>query len=445
MPEDGSRAAAISIRADTIFAPATEAERAAIAIIRLSGPEAHGALCALAGAPLPPWRQLVRRALRGPDGELIDHAMVVVFPAGASYTGEAMGEIHCHGGNAVVSDVLACLADLPGCRLAEPGEFTQRAFFDGRLDLSEVEGLADLIAAETSGQRRQALRMLSGAVSRQCEGWRALLLQARALIELTIDWADEEVPEDVERRVKPILERLMREMSGELSRAGAAERMRTGFEVAIVGPPNVGKSSLLNAIAGREAAIVSEVAGTTRDVIEVRFDLGGLPVVFLDTAGLRVARDTVEQMGIDRARQRAAAADLRLVLRSPDTGECPDNALPRNGDISVWAKSDLGQGDGEVAVSARDNLGIEELLETVRMRLGGKISRSGVLGNARQRIALERSRRDLDFAAAALAAGEPEVAAEHLRLAEESLERLVGRIGVEDVLGEVFGSFCLGK
>ena len=350
-------------RPDTIFAPATGTGRAAVAIIRISGPGAHDALRALTDRRLPPWRELALRYVKDAGGDVIDRAMVVVFPEGASYTGEAMAEIHCHGSRAVVMDLLAILARLPGCRLAQPGEFTHRAFLGGRMDLSEVEGLADLISAETSEQRRRALRVHSGAVSRQTEAWRALLLRARALIEVTIDWADEEVPEDVLPEVRSLLERLEKAMDAELSRAGPAERMRSGFEIAIVGPPNVGKSSLLNVIAGREAAIVSEIAGTTRDVLEVRFDLFGFPVHFLDTAGLRESEDPVEKLGIDLARRRARAADLRILMASPDTRAAGNETLWREGDVRVWSKCDLGPGNGDVALSTNDERGVDQLLE----------------------------------------------------------------------------------
>ncbi len=347
MPDTGAR----DETPDTIFAPATGYGRTAVAIVRISGPGAHDAVTALAGAPLPPWRALTLRVLRDGSGEALDQAMIVVFPEGASYTGEAMAEIHCHGGPAVISDVLDALGSLPRFRLAEAGEFTRRALLAGRMDLSEVEGLADLVAAETSGQRRQALRVQSGAVSRRVAEWRRLLLRVRALLEVVIDFADDEVPDDVAPEVRGLLDRAVSGMEAELAGAVPAERMRSGFDVAIIGPPNVGKSSLLNALAGRDAAIVSEIAGTTRDVLEVRFDLGGLPVTFLDTAGIREARDPVEAIGVDRARKRAEAADLRLLLRSPDVRDGEGDVLTREGDIRVWAKSDLGAGEGDVAVS----------------------------------------------------------------------------------------------
>lgn len=430
---------------DTIFAPATGTGRAAVAIIRISGPEAHEVVRAVTGDRLPPWRQLATRQVRCAGGEVIDRAMVVAFQDGASYTGEAMAEIHCHGSRAVVTDVLALLTALPRCRLAEPGEFTHRAFLSGRMDLSEVEGLSDLISAETSAQRRQALRIHSGAVSRQTETWRATLLRARALIEVTIDWADEDVPEDVLPEVRALLEKLEASMTSELARAGPAERMRSGFEVAIVGPPNVGKSSLLNAISGRDAAIVSESPGTTRDILEVRLDLDGLPVVFLDMAGLRLTDDRLEKIGVDRARKRAAAADLRLIMASSDTTPEEDAVLWRPGDIRVWSKCDLSAGAGDIAISAATDRGVAALLNLVRKRLSDRVASVGVLGHVRQTAAVEEALAHLQRCRRTLTGTGIENVAEELRLASQALDRLIGRIGVEAVLDEVFGAFCLGK
>jgi tRNA modification GTPase len=371
--------------------------------------------------------------------------MVVVFPQGRSYTGEAMAEIHCHGGRAVLADLLDAIGAQPDCRLARAGEFTYRAFLAGRMDLSEVEGLGDLIAAETSEQRRQALRVHSGAVSRKTEAWRALLLQARSLVELTIDWADEEVSEDVNGDVNGILKRLFGEMQEELSRGAPAERMRTGFEVAIIGPPNVGKSSLLNAIAGREAAIVSEVAGTTRDVIEVRFDLNGIPVIFLDTAGLREALDPVEGIGVARAIRRAESADLRLVLASSDTADAAPILISKEDDLRVWAKGDLGGGAGDLVISALRNQGIDRLLGMVHARLARMAAGAGVLAHARQKAAVESALLHMERALTLLSTRQAEVTAEELRLASAALDRVTGRISPEDILGQVFSSFCLGK
>lgn len=432
---------------DTIFAPASGLGQAAIAVIRISGPEAHRVLEAITAAPLPPWRELTLRHITAADGEMIDEAMVAAFPKGASYTGEALAEVQCHGGTAVLAGVLGRIAEQPGCRMAEPGEFTRRALTSGRMNLPAVEGLADLVAAETAEQRRRALRVYSGAVSRQTEAWRGQLLRARALVEVTIDWADDDVPEDVGPELRPILARLQQEMANELARAAAAERMRSGYEVAIVGPPNAGKSSLLNAIVGREAAIVSETPGTTRDVLEVRVDLGGLPVTFLDTAGLREAHDPVEVVGVARGRSRAEAADLRVYLFAPDAPPAAGGEMEirREDDLRVWAKSDLGAGPGDLAIAAPMDLGVGELLAAVRERLARRAAEAGLFGTERQRVAVEASAHHLSRAVAALPEGGPELVAEELRLATAALDRLVGRIDVDDVLGEIFEGFCLGK
>lgn len=426
---------------DTIFALATARGRAGVAVVRLSGPQAHAAVAALCGS-LPAPRQMGLRALRW-DGEVLDQALVVVFAEGQSFTGEAMAEINLHGSQAVVARVLWVLGQQPGLRLAGPGEFTRRALENGRLDLTQVEGLADLIDAETEAQRRQALRVMSGELGARAEGWRRDLVRAAALIEATIDFADEEVPVDVGPEVVGIIDRLLAQFGRELAGAAAAERIRDGFEVAILGAPNAGKSTLLNALAGREAAITSEIAGTTRDVIEVRMDMDGLAVTLLDTAGLRETADRVEQIGIARAMERAAAADLRVFLRSE-----PDEVLmvaPAPGDIVVAGKADL-TGDPE-AISGRTGQGIDRLVSEISATLGQRVGSAGLLIRERQRIALEKAVRCLGAARSGIVAGggQAELTAAELRSAMAALEALVGRIDVENLLGEIFSSFCIGK
>src|SRR5690606_16468341 len=298
----------------TIFALASAAGRAGVAVVRLSGSTASRALETLSSQPLPSPRRASLRRLHDSAGERLDDALVLWFPAPHSYTGEDVVELHLHGGRAVVRDVLEALAAVPGLRPAEPGEFTRRAFDNGKLDLAEVEGLADLIDAETAGQRRQALRQLDGGLSALGEGWRARLVRILAQLEADIDFPDEDLPERVAAAVAPGIEELANEMRRHLDDGRRGEILREGFHIAIIGPPNAGKSSLLNWLAQRDAAIVSDTAGTTRDVVEVRLDLGGWPVIVADTAGLRETAETVEREGIRRARARAEAADLVIAL-----------------------------------------------------------------------------------------------------------------------------------
>lgn len=338
---------------DTIFALATARGKAGVAVVRLSGPAAHEAVAALCG-DVPELRRASVRRLAW-QGEVLDEALVLAFGRGASFTGEDMAELQLHGSLAVVASVIRALSAMQGLRQADPGEFTRRALENGRLDLTQVEGLADLIDAETEMQQRQAMRVLSGAVGKRAEAWRQGLIRAAALIEATIDFADEDVPVDVTPEVREILQGLMTELRRELSGARAAERLRDGFEVAIIGRPNAGKSTLLNALAGREAAITSERAGTTRDVIEVRMNLGGLPVTLLDTAGLRDSEDEIEQIGIARALERAEMADLRVFLQD-ETGDLPFLA-PREGDIVLQGKADLRPGGLAVGISGKTGKG----------------------------------------------------------------------------------------
>jgi tRNA modification GTPase len=423
---------------DTIYALASARGKAGVAVLRLSGPRAHAAAERLAGR-LPPPRQAALRRLRD-DGQELDEALVLTFAEGASFTGEESVEFHLHGSTAVVQAVLAALGRIEGLRLSEPGEFTRRALENGRLDLAQVEGLADLIDAETDSQRRQALRVLSGAIGARAEGWRRDLVRAAALIEATIDFADEDVPVDVTPEVLDLVDRVYPDLKRELAGARAAERIREGFEVAILGAPNAGKSTLLNALAGREAAITSEIAGTTRDVIEVRMDIDGLAVTLLDTAGLRETDDRIERIGIDRALERAAAADLRVFLISdtPITG-----LTPQPDDIVVRGKSDLG-GDG---VSGLTGQGIGALVEAIGARLHTRVAGAATVTRERHRLALQRAIGAMESARLEVERGpdRAEIAAAELRVAIRALESLVGRVDVENLLDEIFASFCIGK
>ena len=429
---------------DTIFALATGHGTAGIAVVRLSGPQSWKTIKHLTRRPIPEPRHLSRRWIYSRDDERIDDVMVVVFEAGASFTGQQAAEIHCHGSRAVINALLDILDSQDGCREAQPGEFTRRAFDAGQMDLNEVEGLGDLIHAETEFQRRQALRVMSGAASNQISAWRADLIRARALIEVTIDWADEEVPEDVSPEFVELLSGVSDQMAAEKQKFTRTERLREGFEVAIVGAPNAGKSTLVNAIAGREVAITSEIAGTTRDIIETRCDLKGLPVTFLDTAGIRNSEDAIERAGVDIARKRARSADLRVFLRASDC-QPVDQDLFEDDDISVWSKADLGAGPGDIQISAMTNAGIAELISMVYERLATKIDQLSVFGHRRQHNAISRCHDVICLALSEAATVDAEVLAEHLRIALVELDSLTGRNGVEDVLGEVFSSFCLGK
>lgn len=427
---------------DTIYALATAQGKSGVAVIRLSGPSAHDAVRALAG-DLPPARRASLRRLNDPEAGAIDSALVLVFDRGASFTGEDSAEFHIHGSRATIAAVLRALSALPGLRLADPGEFTRRAFENGRMDLTEVDGLADLIEAETEAQRRQALRVLSGALGRRTEDWRGRLIEAMSLLEASIDFVDEDVPVDVVPDVRQLLHGLRDEMTAELAGAAAAERIRDGFEVAILGAPNSGKSTLLNRLAGRDAAITSEIAGTTRDVIEVRMDLAGLPVTILDTAGLRETRDAIETIGIERALARAAAADLRVVLSE---GALPPGVELGPEDIVLRPKADLSAGRGP-AISGKTGEGVAELLDRLTTTLSRRAAGAGVAVQERHRLALRDAIGALDSALDGLedGSGRLELPAEDLRRAVQRLDALVGRVDAEQVLDRIFSSFCIGK
>jgi tRNA modification GTPase len=435
------------VNGDTIFALASGHGRSAVAVIRLSGPGARTAVADLAGT-LPEPRRASLRRLRDPaTGETLDEALVLWLPGPHSYTGEDGAELHIHGGLAVRSAVIRVLATRPGLRPAEPGEFTRRAFLNGRMDLSAVEGLADLIDAETEAQRRQAFRQLEGALARKVADWRERLLDAAALIEAGLDFTDEDdVPADVAAGALNLLTAVATEVSDALAGSPAGERLREGFTVVIAGPPNAGKSTLLNAIAGRDVAIVSPFAGTTRDAIEIRCDLDGLPVVFVDTAGLRDTADPVEAEGIARARHRAENADLVLALQPVDEDVDPQTWSTQA--VPVRTKLDLGGevGAGELAVSAASGAGLDSLLGLVRARAEAALGAGDALATrARHRRALDELAEALSRAISAGQGTSPELVAEDLRVGLRALGRITGQVDVEDVLDRVFGQFCIGK
>jgi tRNA modification GTPase len=443
---------------DTIFALATAPGRAAVAIVRLSGPGAGAAVRALAGEPPSP-RRASLRTLRDAEGQVLDEALVLWSPAPGSYTGEDAAEFQLHGGPAIVEGVIGALAALPGLRLAEPGEFTRRAFENGRLDLAQAEAVADLVDAETAAQARQALAQLGGALSERYEAWRGALTHSLAMLEAAVDFPDEELPADVADRARPPLLRLLAEIDAALADEHRGRRVREGFRIALVGAPNAGKSSLLNALARRDAAIVTAAPGTTRDVIEVPLVLAGYKVLLADTAGVRETAEVIEAEGVRRARAWAADADLRLWVVDGAAGEGAWREaadLIGEGDLVLLNKADQPEGADATAVRAlggevlplslKSGAGLDALeavlTERVVAALGG--SETPLATRLRHAESLREARTRL---ASALEELEPavELAAENVRLAARALARVTGRIGAEDILDVVFSSFCIGK
>lgn len=431
--------------ADTIFALSSGRLPSGVAVVRLSGPHALEALAACSGT-VPPARVARYGVVRDPfTGEVLDRALMLAFRAPASATGEDSAEFHLHGGRAVVARMLDLLSRLPGLRLAQAGEFTRRAHENGKIDLAEAEGLADLIAAETEGQRRQALAQASGLLSRAVEAWRDRLVRALALVEALVDFSDEgDVPEDVISPALAEVEALRNQLVTVLADSVRGELVREGLVVAIAGPPNAGKSTLLNRLAGREAAIVSAVPGTTRDLLEVHLDLAGQAVTLVDTAGIRDTDDEVEAEGVRRARARAGIADLVLWLTID--GAAPPQDL--SGAVRVRTKSDLGHGGrGDVSISAATGAGLEDLVDLISRRAaaltGGE---PALVVRTRQKRELEEAVSHLSrFCATARAGVSEEILAEDLRLAARALDKVVGRIDVEHVLDALFRTFCIGK
>lgn len=398
-----------------------------------------------------------RRIVHPRTGEIIDRGIVLWFPAPRSFTGEDVAELHLHGGVAVVRAVLAALAEFPICRAAQPGEFARRAFDNGKIDLVEVEGLADLIDAETEGQRRQAIRQAQGALSGLYEGWRQTLIEASALVEASIDFTDEaDVANDAFAQGSALVADLELQISRHLQDGHRGEILRNGFRVVLAGPPNVGKSSLLNALARRDAAIVSEEAGTTRDVIEVHLDLGGLPIIVSDTAGIRPTEGTIEKEGIRRSLARAADADLIVWLtdiHAPEPALPPELREVADRTLLVVNKTDLAVGVGQptlpddmIAISVKTGAGLDLLIERV-----AAIAAQRIGPGDEPALTQDRHRRLLQAAMAELQAfqcgdaSHTELRAEELRRAAVALGRITGRIDVEDVLDQVFGRFCVGK
>jgi tRNA modification GTPase len=440
---------------DTIYALATAIGRAGIAVFRLSGPSAGEALRQIGKLDaLPDPRRTIRCRMVDPaNGDLLDDGLAIWFPAPASFTGEDVVELHIHGGRATTDAVAAALSELGGLRLAEPGEFSKRAFLAGKIDLTGAEAVADLVDAETDAQRRQALAQLGGGLAGRLEAWRTQLIDVLAHTEAWIDFPDEDLPDGVAQSAREKISGLRAEIGEFLADSRRGERLRDGLQIAIMGAPNAGKSSLLNALARRDAAIVSDAAGTTRDVIEVHLDLGGWPVTLADTAGLRDSGDEIEQEGVRRALDRGKLADLRLVVFDGSTA--PDTTslgLLENGDtIAVANKSDLpgpaaGFFDGIelLSVSAKTGDGLADLLSRIEVTAATFFCHGGQapLTRARHREALTACVAALERAGAAI---KSELVAEDLRLAARALGRVTGRVDVEDLLDVIFADFCIGK
>lgn len=447
-------AALLKVAMNTIYALSSGHGKAGLAVIRISGPDAANALITMAG-PLPPPRIAVLRTLRDPrSGETLDHSLIIWFPSPASFTGEDVTELHIHGGRAVIEAVFKALNSIEGLRPAEPGEFTRRAFENGKLDLTEAEGLADLIDAETEAQRFNALRQSEGSLRTLYDGWRQRLISALAGIEAELDFSDEgDVPAEVAERTREDVKALHDEIGKHLDDGHGGEILRDGLRVVIAGPPNAGKSSLMNALARRDVAIVSEQAGTTRDVIEVHLDLGGFPVILMDTAGIRETAEEIEREGVRRTLERAKHANLVLWLHdaSAETREMPQHITHADGPLIIEAlnKIDLAPTDTRgdtLGFSAKTGEGLDALIAilTNTVREMANISESPAISRSRHR-------RELETCQSALAHflsgefGELELRAEDLRQAATALGRLTGRVDVEDILDKIFADFCIGK
>lgn len=437
---------------DTIVALATGTLPSALAIVRLSGPWTQKVVAALTGAPLPEPRKTVLRRFHDADGALIDEGVLVHFEPGTGFTGESAAEFTLHGGQAVVDHFIGTVLALPGTRLAEPGEFTRRAFEAGRLDLTQAEAIADLIEAETPLQKSQALSQLDGAVSSAYAELRDALIEALAQIEVMIDFTDEaDAPDDTTGSLRPLLESVSEQIGAILDDDRIGEKVRSGLSIVILGPPNAGKSTLLNRLAGRDAAIVTARPGTTRDTIDVRLVLSGVPVTVTDTAGLRDTEDEIEAEGVRRALTRAEAADIRVWLDPDGSFDGAEFGSKKPEDVLIQTKIDLAPNSSSratLAISAETGAGIDALVDALTKRIQSTLSgrENVVITRARHRQALSDAAAALSVAGRGLDSGSPvELIAEDIRIALRHLERLVGRVNVEDVLGSVFSRFCIGK
>ncbi|MZR29793.1 tRNA uridine-5-carboxymethylaminomethyl(34) synthesis GTPase MnmE [Sneathiella litorea] len=439
---------------ETIFALASGRGRAGVAVVRISGPGAFDALERISAKPLPKARSATLcQIYRSSDKSVIDQILSITFPGPNSFTGEDVVELHLHGSPAILTAVFEELVLLPAFRPALPGEFTRRAFEHGKMDLTEAEGLGDLVNAETDAQARQALRQMQGELGRLYEGWRSSLVSSLAHLEADIDFPDEDLPDGVAKAISPKIAHLRREIEEHLADGHRGEKIRDGLNVVILGQPNVGKSSLLNVLARKEAAIVSDEAGTTRDIIEVPMDLAGYPVTIADTAGLRDSGNKIEQEGVRRARDRAKTADIRLFMTTAETPDIPEEFidLVEESDFRLINKTDIldqkveDNPDSRIfALSVKTGKGIEAFLSALEADVTNRLDLSGA--PALTRI---RHRQALEECVAALqrfeGAQESELAAEDTRLAVRALGRITGRVDVEDILDVIFGDFCIGK
>lgn len=455
---------------DTIFALSSGHGRSGVAVVRVSGSLTREILQGFTGTEKLEPRVAHLKSIRNPEtGSLIDRGLLLFFPGPHSFTGEDVAELHLHGSRAVLDELFECFTSFTGAhgvlRAAEPGEYTRRAFYNGKMDLTEVEGLGDLIEAETRAQKNQALVQAGGALARGYDRWRADLVKATALVEADIDFADQDLPEDLWDQAGPFIERVAEQITGHLADGHRGERLRDGYKVAILGAPNVGKSSLINLLARRDVAIVSDEPGTTRDVVEVHLDLGGFPVIIMDTAGLRDGAGAVESEGIRRALKSADEADLRIWMA--DLSAWPDPGLAcegrRDGDLLVWNKMDSVsaetrteiRGSSPLVISARTEEGIDRVIENLRTRVDRDLGqRSGMAGEM-PGLTRARHRRELESALASLrvimnrskgpTGSDADLLAEDLRQATRSLGRLTGRVDVEEILDHIFRDFCIGK
>lgn len=443
------------VLAETIVALATAPGRAGVAVIRISGPAAGPALESLIGRRPPPRKAVCARFTDPESGTVLDDGLALWFPGPGSFTGEDVAELHGHGGRAVVESLLDVLCAMPGLRVAEPGEFTRRAFEHGKMDLTQAEGLADLINAETEAQARQALRQMDGALARLYEGWRGVLVPLLAHVEAYIDFPDEDLPDSLGEELHGRVAGLVSQIRAHLDDGQRGERVRDGLYIAVLGPPNAGKSSLVNAIAKREAAIVSATAGTTRDVVEVHLDLGGYPAILADTAGLREAADDIEGEGIRRALARAETADLRVAVFDGERWPAIDaatSALIDERTLVVVNKIDRCPEPGPFPIAGQEGMpisvktgeGMDVLLFALEAEVRERLETRGApaLTRRRHRAALEECAEAL---ARALTAPGIDLMAEDLRLATRALGRITGRVDVEDLLDIIFRDFCIGK